>query len=145
MTLKELITTNGQIGKMDIQVRDYEQSNGHLIQEYHIGPYEDEDRFADPKNHIEPRWITIKKPINYIDIGKDYEAVFLKNIPKQLLDLEVKNWKLWHGWTTNNGLLKHYWLVADVAGKDKAILIEDNNSIEQCEQLPGQINLLDII
>jgi hypothetical protein len=140
MTLKDLVSTNHRICEIDADIRDYSNGKALLIDSFNIGIRAYEDRALD-ENH-EPRWKTIKKPINYKDIGKDYWGVIEKNIPKQLLDMEVYDWDLWHGWSTNNGLNKHMRLSVDLIGKDDCILIEPT---EPQGQLEGQMCIEDLI
>ncbi len=144
MKLQELVETNGKICMMYIDVRDYSGNGAHLIQSYHIGPYEEEDKYANEKFGSAPRWITIRKPINTKDMGKDYWGTIIKNIPKKLLGLEVKNWDLWHGYRSNNGLHEHMWLNVDVVGNDDAILVRVEKPItgQNC-QLEGQMEITD--
>lgn len=146
MTLQELVETNWKICMISVDVRDYSGNGAYLIQSYHIGPYEDEDRYANEEFGREPRWITIRKPINHKDMGKDYWGVIVKNIPKKLLSLEVKHWDLWDGWSTNNGLDKHMWLNVHVSGNDEAVLVEENKpAIGQNCQIEGQMWIEDLL
>lgn len=141
MTLQELIKTNGKICSINVDVRDYKENSARLIQSYHIGPYEDEDRYF---TGTDSRWITIRKPINYKDVGKDYWGVFTKNIPKNLLQLQVKWWDLWEGWSTNNGLNKHMMLMVHVSGNGKEIIMKEECPVlEKNTQLDGQMQIED--
>lgn len=140
MTLRDLVTTGSRICEIDADIRDYSNGKGLLIDSFNIGIRAYKDKALDV--HHEPRWKTIKKPINYKDIGKDYWGIIEKNIPKQLLDMEVHNWDLWHGWSTNNGLNKHMTLSVDLVGKDDCILIEPT---EPQDQLEGQMCIEDLL
>lgn len=140
MTLKDLVTTSHRICEIDADIRDYSNGHGILIDSYNIGIRAYDDKVLDENN--EPRWKTIKKPINYKDLDKNYWGVITKNIPKQLLDMEVNSWDLWDGWRTNNGLNKHMRLMVNLVGKDDCILID---STEPQKQIEGQMYINDLL
>lgn len=140
MLLRDLVTTCHRICEIDADIRDYSNGHGRLIDSFNVGIRAYEDKILD--EHHEPRWKTIKKPINYKDLGKDYWGTITKNIPKQLLDMEVHDWDLWDGWSTNNGLNKHMRLSVDLVGMDDCIVIE---STEPQAQLEGQMCIEDLI
>lgn len=144
MKLKDLVTTCGRICQIDADVRDYSNGHGYLIDKFIVGAHAHEDRILD--EHLEPRWKCIKEPINYKDIGKDYWGVITKNIPKQLLDMEVHSWDLWDGWTTNNGLNKHMQLMVHLDGKDECILIEEKpKAIDVDDLIDGQMSIEEFV
>lgn len=138
MTLKELITTNPEIAKIYIELRD---EKGHLITAYHIGALETEDRCLSPNN--EPRWITIPKELNTRRTGKDYWGVIVSAIPKSLLDKQVTNWSSWyaHGYECNNGLESFSWLTVNLLGSDFCI----ETDAKEVKELPGQMNIEDYL
>lgn len=140
MTLKDLVATSHRICEINADIRDYSNGHGILIDSFNIGIRAYDDKVL--VEHNEPRWKTIKKPINYKDLDKDYWGVITKNIPKQLLDMEVNSWDLWDGWTTNNGLNKHMRLMVNLVGKDDCILIEAS---EPQKQIEGQMYIEDLI
>lgn len=137
MTLQELIETNDKIRRLDIDVREGERRV--LIQSYHIGPYEEEDKYA--KFGIKPKWITIRKPINYKDIGRDYSGVFTKNIPEKLLQLTVISWNFMElKFIENASMLLRVWL----AGDDDAVAViekEERKELDKKCQIEGQMML----
>lgn len=146
MTLEELIITNGQICKIYADVRDYSNGkNGYLIKSYHIGPFEREDRFADPEHGILPRWKAISAAINYKDIGRDYWGIITRDIPKNLMKMQVANWCLWDGWRTNNGLDKHQWLQCSLVGKDDVLTINCEDAPVVNKWIEGQMDISEFI
>lgn len=131
MKLKELVETNCKIAALDIDVRDH----GRLIESYHIGTLEQEDRFANLEHGIQPRWKLINKELNIKREGNQYFGVKLKVIPKYLLDLDVTSWSCRddYKYSTNNGLYRFDRLYVHVEGEDKcieSIAIEETNELE---------------
>lgn len=138
MTLKELLETNCEIGEIQAEIRDAEHGY-HLLQEYHVGSQVTEDRFA--KDGREPRWICIRKPINLVE-QSDKWGVILANIPKDLLNMEVAHWNVWHELHPYTGHQTLQALRIWLKGKDDAILVD---SKDVCEQLDGQMSLTDYL
>jgi hypothetical protein len=141
MTLKELLSICPlNICGIEATIRD----NGKFVDEYHISPMAQEDRYSryDHKGEETPRWHCIQKPINYKDIGKDYWGVFNKNIPKQLLDMTVTYFDIWDGWRTNNGLNQHKRLICNLTGADTCIAVgPEPKQIKASGQIEGQMSL----
>ncbi len=142
MTLKELLEVAPlNICAIEVTVRD----KGKKLDEYHISPIAQEDRhpmFNHSKGKEEPRWICIKKPINHKDIGKDYWGIFVKNIPKELINKSVTYFDVRNGWWTNNGLNEHRRMIVDVAGTDTCILeAPKEKRIKNDGQIEGQMCL----
>lgn len=142
MTLKELLSIcPPNICGIEATIRD----NGKFVDEYHISPMAQEDRYSRYDHHKGkdvPRWHCIQKPINYKDIGKDYWGVFNKNIPKQLLDMAVTYFDIRDGWRTNNGLDQHKRLICNLAGADTCISVEpEPKQIKASGQIKGQMSL----
>ena len=139
MTLEELITTNCSIGNLYVTIRDRKYF---FIDEIHIGSHVDEDKIGSSSK--EPRWKCIKKPINTKETGSQYWGIILKNIPKELLSMEVHHWRIHEGFgfRLNNGCWQFCGLFVDVFGEDKfieAICHEEN------DQLEGQMSIEDFL
>lgn len=136
MKLKELLAVCPlNICCLSLSIRD---EKGALIDKYEIGPYVREDTIKDPGG--QPRWKCIKKVINYKELNKDYWGVFTKNIPKNLLEMQVTYFDVWDGYTSNNGLCKHQNMLCNLLGTDSCIEIEsETKQIKADDLIEGQM------
>ena len=137
MTFKELIETTHNLGEIDVQVRDTRLK---LLREIHIGSRVDEDRVG--SHDTQPRWECVKMPINLKESGGDYWGTLLKNIPTDLLKLEVHWWDIrGKAFDLNNGQWEFKRLTVWLLGVDKFI----ETTATETEELEGQMCIEDFL
>lgn len=88
MTVEELISLNGSIGDVVVEVRD----NGSLVWVYRFGKNVGDlspNAFGGPRTEIRKKMTASAKPINSKDNGKDYYEILVNRIPENVRKLEV--------------------------------------------------------
>jgi len=132
MTLEELMETNGHIARADVTVRGTKESEYQRVSEWRIGARADYyrcDRAEDKTLHI------IQKPIHCRDDGAEsYQyGQIMKNVPKELRQLEVTSWDLSYEHPAPQGCHDFKHLRCDVRSDEYVRLLERQTRAKQAQ------------